>query len=280
MTGDLKFYWGASGSSRQRKALMRLEEPNIMLTYGSQATDPWPEIDNLFIDCGGYSSIITNEDYQTPVDDYLDYVVQSRADYWVLRDYPCEPDLLEAKDATVGEHQQATLENHIKCWNRADDRNIDIPRISVIQGWEPADYLESIDMLRDHGVLSDYTGIGSVCRRNGDAQIRKVVNAVRDALPRRYKIHAFGVKQHALQYPDVRKALESADSQAYEYRARFDAFDRDVPHTFQGTAFQYLKRKRQIQELVNTPAPPTLQESYMAADGSGFTEVAEGRDST
>ena len=56
MSRKLTFYYGAaSGSSRI--ALQKMEEENVMISYGTKNNSVWGGIENLFIDSGGYRFI-------------------------------------------------------------------------------------------------------------------------------------------------------------------------------------------------------------------------------
>jgi hypothetical protein len=85
----------------------------------------------------------------------------------------------------------------------------------VLQGWSPDDYLRHLDDYGDRIKENAWVGVGSVCKRQGKpeaiAAILKAILAVRPDL----RLHGFGVKKTALQYPPVWLSLYSADSQAH-----------------------------------------------------------------
>lgn len=245
------FYFGAAcGSSR--KALRQLEEPNVMLNYATKLNTPWEGIDRLFIDSGGYSFMKGKGEYQTTDSEYLDHVAEYDSEAFALRDYPCEPDVLSEHGRDVDDHQQRTLARHINLLDQLEARDIDSRPVAVLQGWNVEDYLRCVDLFRDHGVLTDYVGIGSVCRRNQEAEIRRVILAIRDAVPPTVDLHAFGVKGSVLKYPDVRDALASADSMSYNYAAQWSALEAKGAgnKTFRDSALEYLKQKRRIETLL------------------------------
>lgn len=262
----LTFYFGAASGST-RKALRELQEPNVMINYATKLNEPWYGIERLFIDSGGYSVFhpeYGNEEYQTADAEYLDYVAEHEPEVFALRDYPCEPGVLDTHDRTVVRHQRMTTDRHRDLLDALEDRSIDAQPLAVVQGWRPEDYLEHLDDLRDAGVLTDYVGIGSVCRRNAEAEIREVIRTVRDALPGRVDLHAFGVKGSVLRYPDVRDALASADSQSFDQAARWDAVhDFDGPSTWHDQALEYLKQKRRIRVAVGGGDRPDEQQQTL-----------------
>jgi hypothetical protein len=265
---NLEFFFGAA-SGQSRAALQKLEEPNVMLSHATRDNDPWDGIERLFVDSGAFSYFAPApkgkglSDYPTDDRDYLDWVREVAPTYWATRDYPCEPELLDYHDRTVVTHQQYTTERTIELFDLADDLG-DVPgqRLAVLQGWSLQDYLDHLDQLRDHGLITDRLGIGSVCRRNREAEIRRIVLAVRDELPSSVELHAFGVKQHSLQYPDVLDALASADSNAFNRRAQGDAYERGVSHTWRESAFHYLKVKRQLAEFGGRPEGQQMVTDY------------------
>ncbi|WP_302083084.1 DUF7221 family queuine tRNA-ribosyltransferase-like protein [Salinibaculum rarum] len=251
---DFQFYWGAASGSAQ-KALRKLEEPSVMLNYATKNNYPWEGIDELFIDSGAYSFLMGKGEYATTDTDYLEYVETHNPRFFALRDYLCAPDVLEEHNATVETHQTKTTTRHCEMMDLIDDRGIatDAIPVSVVQGWQPHQYAEHVDDLRDHGLLTDRVGIGSVARKNQAETVRRVIHTVREALPSRCSIHAFGVKRSLLKFPDIVDVLASADSCAYE----FDQYMNHTVHadvttskSWRDYAFFYLRMKRRVETLV------------------------------
>jgi len=270
------FFGAASGSAR--KALRQLEEPNVMLNYATQNNQPWDGIERLFVDSGGYSFILGKGEYKTTDAEYLNWIAERDPELWALRDYPCEPEVLHDHGRTVNDHQQMTVDRHRNLLNRLSDHGISGQPVAVLQGWDIDDYLQCVDRFQDAGLLTDHVGIGSVCRRNAEAEIRRVVLAVRDAVPSRVSLHAFGVKSSVLKYPDVRDALATADSQSYEYQAQWASLEATGAgtKTFRDSALAYLKQRQRIQTLLagDKDAATTQQmlEAYDTAAAGGQHE--------
>ena len=266
----LTFYFGAASGST-RKALRELQEPNVMLNYATKLNEPWYGIERLFVDSGGYSFIKGKGEYETSDAEYLDFIEEHEAEVFALRDYPCEPEVLDENDRTVVRHQKMTTDRHRDLLDELDERSIDAQPLTVVQGWAVDDYLEHVDALRSAGVLTDYVGIGSVCRRNAEAEIRRVILAVSDALPSGTDLHAFGVKGSVLRYPDVRDALTSADSQSYEVQASIGpCLDMGAGNkTWKDSALEYLRQKRRIRSAVAGEEHPDTQQQTLdlATDG-------------
>lgn len=258
----LEFYFGAASGSA-RKALRELQEPNVMLNYATKLNQPWYGIEQLFIDSGGYSFILGKGEYETTDAAYLDYVAEHDPDWFALRDYPCEPAVLDAHDRTVADHQHMTTGRHIDLLDALEDRSLAARPVAVVQGWTPQQYVEHLDALRDHGLLTDRVAIGSVCGRDAQREIRSVVLAVRDALPDRCEVHAFGVKEAALRLHDVREALDAADSQSYDMAAQWASLQTGGGKTWEDSALAYLKQKHRIREAVATDdRQRTLTEAF------------------
>lgn len=237
----LRFYFGcASGSAR--KALQKMEEPNVMLNYATENNTPFETIDHLFVDSGGYSQLHTHYGYQSSDNEYLSYLAEHNPEWFVLRDYPCEPGLLSQLNRTVRDHQQRTTEHHRRLLDAYSDRNLSANPVAVLQGWSPSQYLTHLDELRSEGVLTQYVAIGSLCRRHDTDTVARIIHQVRDALPSRHRLHAFGVKTSVLRYPRIVEALDSADSTAYDFRTRME----ESQSSWREQVYHYLTMKREI----------------------------------
>lgn len=243
--GDVRMFWGTANGSAA-KTLRRMHEPDVMISYTTKI-NPWDGIDNLFVDSGGYSLMLETGEHG-PVSDYFEYVREQGAAVAALQDYPCEPEILKEYGRSVRDHQERTVERAAENLAYIQDHGIDADPMAVLQGWEVDDYLRCIDRFRDMGVLTDRIGIGSVCRRGAATEIREIVTAVADELPD-HELHAFGVKQSILNYPDAREALDSVDSAAWyfgSYQGKPDA--EPAWHT---TTHRFLKYKRKLYRQFN-----------------------------
>lgn len=268
-----EFYFGASSGS-SRKALRKLEEPNVMLNYATKNNEPWSGIDRLFIDSGGYSFMKGKGEYTTSDAEYLDFIEEHNPELFALRDYPCEPDVLAEHGRNVRGHQRMTTERHVSLLNALEDRDIDGQPITVIQGWHVNDYLRHIDQLRQRDAVTEYVGIGSVCRRNQESEIRQIVLNIADELSDGTDIHAFGVKGAVLEYPDIRETLSSADSQSYEFRKQWSVLHDLGPGKtgWKDSALHYLQQRQQIRRLLaGEDDSETEQQTLIAATDGGET---------
>jgi len=244
------FYGVASGSSR--KALRQLEEPNLMLSYQTKNNQKIDWADQLFIDSGAFSVLQNHPDYQTSHEEYLDYIEMQDPEFWALRDYVCPPDLKsgdESHKEMVKRHQEASTENYYQLLEMARDRGTPGQPVATIQGWKKNQYLNHLEQLEERGLLTETVGIGSLVGRGTGQDIRDIITAVRDHLPSKYNIHAFGVKASLLKYEEVREAVDSADSLNWERQSQYEAYDAGITKDFRTDAKFYLDDKFTIRKI-------------------------------
>lgn len=214
-----RFYLSLASSS-QRFAAKTLNYPYILVNYMTRMNRP-PDYryEGLFIDSGGFSSSLKSGGYTRTDDEYLQHVEELQPDYYALRDYPCEPELLQTHNRTVEMHQALTVDHHLKLLDKIDDYQISGSWVPVLQGWTLEEYLDCIDLFKEHGLLSDYVAIGSVCRRGSQDEIRKIISVVKHQLGGR-RLHAFGLNLGVLRDPHLWGCVYSVDSGAFDYAAR------------------------------------------------------------
>ncbi|MDD5435352.1 MAG: hypothetical protein PH343_07985 [Nitrospira sp.] len=212
-----KFYLSLAAGS-QIKTARTLKYPNILINFMTKTNRPpkYP-YENLFIDSGGFFSSLRNGRYTKTDAEYLEYLEKVKPDFFALRDYPCEPELLKKHNRTVFDHIKMTVEHHCMLLDMLSEYDTGAVPIPVIQGWEVSDYLHCIDLFRERGLIKDYMAIGSVCRRTSINNIREIIIAVRDNVPLWVQLHGFGVKLTALKDLAIWKALYSVDSGAWDY---------------------------------------------------------------
>jgi len=252
---DFTFYFGCA-SSTSRLVLRELKEPNVFISYATRSNKPWHGIENLAIDSGGYEIMKKEGEYKTSNEEYLSFVETYNPDVFVLRDYYCEPEILENHGRSVIDHLEMTTEKHKEMIELLPSYTINSEVMPVIQGWKPEQYLKHIDMMSDANVLdwSDYVGIGSLCRRGQNRRIAKIIRKVKSKLPDK-RLHGFGVKVGVFSdFPDTVELLDSADSLAYDKRTGWDPYydcgDGDM-HVRQSVAYHYLSMKRKILDILS-----------------------------
>jgi hypothetical protein len=247
------FYGAASG--QQRAALRRLDPEGVMISHATENNIPWDGDHRTFIDSGGYHHMMTGGgEYGESDDAYLEYLLKHRPHLYALRDYPCEPDLLESLGRTVPDQIQRTVDHHVKLYEKVAGHPLADSAVTVVQGWTRDQYLNCLDALRDHGLPMTHVAIGSVCRRGHDDDIAEIVLAVRNALPSDTHLHAFGVKGSVLRFREVVDALDSVDSAAYDYSVtRFsDATPGSGYNTWRDSARAYLNWRHNLLAQMGT----------------------------
>lgn len=173
------------------------------------------------MDSGAFTEVALHGGYRSTVEDYAAQIRKwagnGRLLAAVAQDFMCEPWVLQKVGATVREHQLATVER-FDALKACDVAGVYI--MPVLQGYDPADYVEH---LRDYGgrlPMGAWVGVGSVCKRNGDKRaIEAVLVAIKRARPD-LRLHGFGLKTTALQSSVVVALLETADSMAWSFAAR------------------------------------------------------------
>ena len=247
-----EFYFSLAAGS-QIKTARNLEYPFILINFMTKTNKP-PKYPyrRLFIDSGGFYSSMTSRKYIRTDDEYLQYVEKIMPDYFALRDYPCEPELLKKHGLTVKQNIQRTVDNHITLLDMLPNYCINAQPVPVIQGWEASDYIDCIDAFQDQGLMSNYMAIGSVCRRTAVRNIQKIIVSVRDAIPSWIRLHGFGIKLTALKDLAIYNALYSVDSGAWDYQARWKKFrgeEEDLPHASYNAAVKYIAKIDRIHAM-------------------------------
>jgi len=214
-----EFYFGC-GEGNTKKAIEHINSRvSVMINYATKVK-PIPKNKlKVFVDSGGFSFFFKMKEYTTPHKHYLEFVEKKNADFFANRDYPCEPELLKKNKTTVRENQEKTIKNQIEIMDLIDDEfpNLRSKFVAVVQGWKIEEYLWMLDRMKEQGLLTKRIGIGSICRRGKEQEIRKIITEIRKNLPRKYKLHGFGIKFGVLKYKDVWDALTSADSLAFRF---------------------------------------------------------------
>jgi len=169
------------------------------------------------MDSGAFSEIKKNGEFLFTPSEYFEKVVEWNPDCFVNMDWMCEPSQLKKTGKSIQEHQDLSIENQVELLDLSKGEQPTL--MGTIQGWTVQDYLSHVDQLRERGALIDYMGIGSVCRRHSTKDILKIIRTLRKSLPKRIKLHAFGVKTEVLKHRII-DDLYSSDSMAWSYAGR------------------------------------------------------------
>ncbi len=237
----------ASGS--QIKTCRELRYPYVLINFATKKNKPPKYGPALFVDCGGFYSSLKAGRYTTVDQEYLDYISQHNPHLWALRDYPCEPQVLQQWGKTAEENIDRTVYHHKALLELAESQDLHNIAVPVLQGWTVDNYLFCLDRFREEGLIRDYMAIGSVCRRGQVSQIRKIILALRKELPTWVRLHGFGLKLTALRERAIWDALHSVDTGAWDYEARWRKHrgELSVPEASYIVATQYLQRLKALE---------------------------------
>ena len=179
-------------------------------------TEPW------IMDSGAFTTIAKHGGYPEPVSAYAAHIrrwASPNLRAAVAQDYMCEPHMLAKTGLTIADHQRLTIERYDGLL--AEDL-AGVAIMPVLQGYAPADYAAHVRAYGARLGPGAYVGVGSVCKRNGrpDA-VLAVLEAIHDARPD-LRLHGFGLKTTSLAVEAIRDRLESADSIAWSFAARYE----------------------------------------------------------
>ena len=152
------------------------------------------------------------------MDDYINFInsYSHIADRFVTMDIPCDqrPHITIQK-LPNREKIEKTIENTLYIMERVNYQN---KIMSVVQGYLPEEYEYCCTLMRQHGIITEVTGIGSLCirkyTRNAVHDIKTILDTIRKQLPNT-KLHAFGLNIRFLLRREIREKLHSSDSAAW-----------------------------------------------------------------
>ena len=254
---SFNFFYSASAGTA-RKIVEDHEASHVLVSYATRNSGRIGTEDAHFVDCGGApQSIVSNNGYETPAEDYLEYVeeVTTDNDLWALRDWPCASAALDAFDATVQDFQRRTVEAHQELLRKVDDYEIEAQPVAILQGETVKDYLEHANMMASNGTLTDYVAIGGIANLGPHSQ-QQIILAVREHLPERFDIHGLGVNLGGLRMEGVVDALASADSSYwYDYGGDNIFFFNDTATTeknldYSKATYEFLDHLKTVNEVV------------------------------
>lgn len=168
------------------------------------------------MDSSGFSEIHKNGRYTFTTEEYEKSILLHMPNWFANMDWMCEQSALAKSGKTVAEHQELTTENHVILQDWAKENGMGF--MGVVQGYAKSDYISHIDSLKERGLICEYIGIGSICRRSQDYNIFNIVNTVKEELPSWVKLHLFGVKNSIFNHKLFTSDLAySCDSMAWSY---------------------------------------------------------------
>jgi len=178
----------------------------------------------IMVDSGAFHVLarkIPVEKFLSYIDDYIRFVNEhlDLIDWFVTADIPC--DARPAKEIQEMPNRwkiEQTVKNTIYIIDRCQD-----PRklIAVVQGYNVHEYVYCCDLLRQHGIITARTGVGSLCIRKYDGSevliVADILDNVKKNLPQWVKLHAFGLNVKFLQHKEIAEKLYSSDSAAWSF---------------------------------------------------------------
>ena len=176
-------------------------------------------VNNWILDSGAFTRIASSRGH-LPVEDYARQAARwascGTLDAVVTQDYMCEPHILDLTGLTVPQHQQLSTENFLALRELVPHLYV----MPVIQGYTPEEYADHVNHLSPHLPEQAWTGVGSLCKRQGSpSRISAIITAIKNVRPD-LKLHGFGLKTTALCRADIWHRFHSVDSAAWSYAAR------------------------------------------------------------
>jgi hypothetical protein len=174
----------------------------------------------VMLDSGAFRELELYGRYQHSPQEYADQVRRLHnlidIEIAVAQDFMCEPFMLARTGLTIAEHQRLTIERYdalMAC-------RLPVPIMPVLQGYSADDYCRHVEAYGNRLKSGQWTGLGSVCKRQGRPEtILHIVERIARLRPD-LRLHGFGVKITALLHPGIRAAFHSADSMAWSFHAR------------------------------------------------------------
>ena len=168
-------------------------------------------IKKVFCDSAAYYMFSRYGKYPFTVDQYVEFVTNCDFDYVATMDVPCEGIDHQTKMLNIPNRDRIkmTIDNTIELIDRIDNL------VSIVQGYELDEYLYCLDLMKDHGLLTDIVAIGSLCIRKRVNEIKHIIKVLRDNISKKHKIHAFGLSLHAIKSLEVCRCIDSFDSASW-----------------------------------------------------------------
>jgi hypothetical protein len=177
----------------------------------------------VFLDSGAQQFFSKFKDRYpyTPMQ-YVEFAVNVvGADLIATLDLPL--DILAPRGMSVKEGIKKTVELGVEAAASAEGLGVLDRVVPVLQGYDdPSQWLESLDLYKEHGVAPQRLriwGVGSICMMRSPRLVERVLAAVRRALGGA-EMHVFGISMNALRR--VFSLIDSYDTSAWVYWAKQD----------------------------------------------------------
>ena len=240
----MNFYVGTDDTKRAHELSHSMFSANRIARH-SVMGHPLFRPNTWMLDSGAFTQITTHGDFTLSVEKYAKLIKRfsNRGNLTcaVSQDYMCEPVVREITGKSVREHQRMSTRRYFQLLKELRKISCDVELMPVLQGWEPEDYIDHLDMYEEvwahreriSGYLyyfddkwsapekPKYIGLGPMCKRNKNpGEVEHILDIL---LPRLidYKVHLFGIKKTALKFAAIRGRIHSADSFAYDFHDRY-----------------------------------------------------------
>lgn len=193
----------------------------------------WPGNPGMkWLDCGGYTMFQSVGEYPFSPDEYLNLVPILKPDFYATMDYPCEPSVTRnLGKLSNADRIKATTDNAIAILDLESSVGYGTA-VPVIQGYEPWEYMESIDQHVAAGTIRPYMAVGSMCRRLSANELYDLVTGIGEAAYSAgvKRLHWFGMKLYPA-LADLFEFIWSQDSAAVldDYSSRDKSVERRWP---------------------------------------------------
>jgi len=174
----------------------------------------------IFVDSGAqqFYRYFNGLDYPYSAIEYVDFAVNLGANLIATLDLPL--DILTPRGLDVKAGLKKTVDYGVNIYEYAEKLGISNKVVPVLQGFDDASqWLECLDLYKDHGIQSDIWGIGSLCMTKSIKLVSSVIQQLRNELEEK-KLHVFGLALNALK--KVFKFIDSFDTSAWVYWAKMD----------------------------------------------------------
>ena len=178
----------------------------------------------VFVDSGAQQFYRKFKGFEYPYTprQHLEFALSVNADLVATLDLPL--DILTPRGLPVEEGVRRTVELGVQGIEEAEKLGARNRVVPVLQGYDdPGQWLESLDLYREHGVRrspSGVWGVGSLCMARGYRLPLQVLSELRKALPEGESIHVFGPALNVVK--KVYMLIDSFDTSAWVYWAKMD----------------------------------------------------------
>jgi len=178
----------------------------------------------LFLDSGAqqFFGRFKGFGYPYTAKEYLSFALELGANFVATLDLPL--DILVPRGLPISEGIRKTVELGVDVVSVAEELGVLDRVVPVLQGYDhPSQWLESLDLYRQHGVTPQrfrVWGVGSLCMSHNLKLTKVVLREVRKALGKDAVVHVFGMNLRHLR--KTYALIDSYDTSAWVYWAKKD----------------------------------------------------------